>query len=526
MDSKILYSEIYNKEKLKKAYEFALNDRYYSDFFCNFIEIEYAIKFKDKIIEELYEELKGLRYKTQTAFSYFPQKNKNCYRRMIHIQFKDLIVRYSFAITLSDYLDKEMLEVCFANRRDKNEYNLTEKFSNISWPNFCNWQEEKAKRYRILLKTDITAFYDSISHDYLIKIILKELSQKEDTDFIKTFKKILRLNVITPYEIGEKNFEEDEIRQGLATGNFTEGIFANIYLNDIDKKINSIEGIEYGRYVDDIRIFSNDKQKLSKAILLLQKQLLKRGLNLNAKKTEIAENKAEIENLKSRIDNVNLYVEIESEINNKIDKHLYKFDRVFKKEHELVSQKDAKEYCKFVSSILKKDERDKVVIDKIYEIIIKWSGAAKHAIWLLIETANGGTFDEKVKEYAKEVIIKVLINDEICEYSKSRVLYHIVKPRNKIDGGCFYNIVNKEKIYEIIPELLKKKSYDLILMVLYYLRIQNKKNKEIEDYIYNNITLPIAEPIKNFLMYNKELEEIVDIVKEQLVNVTVGSFNL
>ena len=48
-------------------------------------------------------------------------------------------------------------------------------------------------------------------------------------------------------------------------------------------------GINFGRYVDDFRFFTNTKAESLKALIVLQEFLLKRGLNLNTSKTKLIE---------------------------------------------------------------------------------------------------------------------------------------------------------------------------------------------------------------------------------------------
>jgi retron-type reverse transcriptase len=54
---------------------------------------------------------------------------------------------------------------------------------------------------------------------------------------------------------------------GLAIGNLTSQLFANIYLDSLDKYIKYELGFKYyGRYVDDFIIIDTDKEKLLSVI--------------------------------------------------------------------------------------------------------------------------------------------------------------------------------------------------------------------------------------------------------------------
>jgi hypothetical protein len=57
----------------------------------------------------------------------------------------------------------------------------------------------------------------------------------------------------------------------------------------------------YGRYVDDMRLFGNSRQEVLQNLRILQEQLLRKGLNLNSSKTEIAEDQQSRDLLMSRV---------------------------------------------------------------------------------------------------------------------------------------------------------------------------------------------------------------------------------
>ena len=64
---------------------------------------------------------------------------------------------------------------------------------------------------------------------------------------------------------------------------------ANILLSKIDELMIAY-GFHYARYVDDIKIITNTKDEVIKAVNILQEELHRIGLNLNSAKTEIIHN--------------------------------------------------------------------------------------------------------------------------------------------------------------------------------------------------------------------------------------------
>jgi hypothetical protein len=71
--------------------------------------------------------------------------------------------------------------------------------------------------------------------------------------------------------------------KGIAIGNLFSQIFANFYLNGIDWFIDGITPY-HGRYVDDIYMVSEDKNKLLESVPKIREELKKLGLKLNEKK--------------------------------------------------------------------------------------------------------------------------------------------------------------------------------------------------------------------------------------------------
>lgn len=306
MDHTRILNEIRSRKTLEQAFDYALYDRLRRDFYFDYFEIEYAISNKGALLDEIAEELRNPEeFVPRLAYAYFPPKTALCYRRMVYLPFKDLVVRYAFCIVFANHLDGRMSATSFANRRasgDQARFSLLEDFSATSWPKFCTWQREQAKLCPVLLRTDISSFYDSISHPYLLDALAQELSLNLKSPVMKLFQKLITATVIS-YSRETGGIKHDELLQGLPIGNGTEGFFANIYLNKVDysmNKLGSSSGVSFARYNDDMRIFGGGRAAVLDAVRLLQELLLVKGLNLNASKTELAENQEKMEELRSK----------------------------------------------------------------------------------------------------------------------------------------------------------------------------------------------------------------------------------
>jgi hypothetical protein len=152
-DAGHLLRELVKKITLRQAFRYAISDRYKECFYDPF-ELEWAERSEAVIVQELVEELKDpLSYRLKPAYAYFLPKSDLCYRRMIYIPFKDLVVRYAFAIVVADLVDPELSLKCFANRRDFDPRagRFLQDFARVSWLHCC---ERIFRRFTIRFRTN------------------------------------------------------------------------------------------------------------------------------------------------------------------------------------------------------------------------------------------------------------------------------------------------------------------------------------------------------------------------------------
>jgi hypothetical protein len=168
--------------------------------------------------------------------------------------FKDLVVRYAFATVVADLVDQDLSSKCFANRRDHDPDSdlFLEDFANVSWPGFCKWQRDNRdqEKFSTLLRTDISAFYDAISHQYLVEEIATSLAVDAGSKLMRFFRRLLQVPVVSYSHVDGKQRVPETMHQGLCIGNSTEGFFANVYLRHIDQEIAEVEGVDFGRRFD------------------------------------------------------------------------------------------------------------------------------------------------------------------------------------------------------------------------------------------------------------------------------------
>jgi len=536
MDHTYILNQIRSRRNLERAFQYALWDRHQTDYYFDYFELEYAFRNKEAIIDSLLDELKDPeRYTPRPAYAFYPPKTDLCFRRMIYIPFKDLVVRYAFVSVLADYLDSELSPRCFAKRRARGEQakqTLLKDFATVTWSGFCSWQKDCAEKHSVLLRTDISAFYDSISHDYLISLIARELAVQEDTILMRLFRRILCIPVISYSHFTGEPQQPLETKQGLAIGNNTEGFLANLYLKDVDELMNRIEGVEFGRYNDDMRIFGGDRKTVLDAVLALQETLLTKGLNLNSGKSQIAENEQEIEELRSKyyevyfyhvVEEVEVIEHVQREINklkDEIDAPFDEFDRRFEADEDLENNNDAKDFCKFVSDkdLLPLEERAPEHVEKLGQILRQWQGCGKHASWLIVQSAFWKGIPDVTCATAQRILLESLRSDEVDSYSKYRLIHHLVKRHGKDPKFRFLDQFSESQRNEFIgaiPDLLRQPAFELNIIGLYALRVFGMSFDELQEYTNSYMPRPIGEPIKKALSYIREPMEITgDLVTD------------
>lgn len=528
MDHIKLLNQVRSKDNVKLAFRYALSDRLYNDSYFDYFEIEYLRKYQDRIIEEILEELKSPKdFQIRAAYAYYFPKNDLCYRRMVYIPFKDLTIRYAFVIVLASYLDNSLSERCFANRRASGKHAknfLLEDYYKVSVLKFRNWQKKCAEKYSVLIRTDISSFYDSVSHQYLIAVLAEQLSIEHDSDLLQLFGKLLCVPVISYSHKNKKVQPKQSLRQGLTIGNNLEGFLANLYLRDIDEAMQDA-GIEFGRYNDDMRIFAQDRKIARLYLLILQEHLLAKGLNLNASKTLIAENQEEIEKLRTKLydepspalydpypENEDTeYSEVlsqKNEVQRNIDREADDLLAEFDPDREITEDKEAKNFCKFLQSQNLKG-RCPEHIEKLETILTFWQGSSKHASWLVVQSTYHKDIPSKTKRKALGVFFKVLRSSEALSYTKYRLLHHFVnlrKDSNKQEYRLIENlkISKKKDLKKILFSLLEQPAFELNITALYALKILGSSYAELEKYARIYIPKPLGDPILTAISYMQE----------------------
>ena len=119
-----------------------------------------------------------------------------------------------------------------------------------------------------LIKTDLTAYFDTISHDLLLNEVIALNVPGRTAGLLRT---MLRSWAIVP-------------GQGIPQGPNASRLLGNLYLHPVDRAMAEAR-YRYFRYLDDVYIVASTKKEATAAIRLFERECRLRGLLVSSSKT-------------------------------------------------------------------------------------------------------------------------------------------------------------------------------------------------------------------------------------------------
>lgn len=219
--------------------------------------------------------------------------NKPVKREIFAASFRDRIVHHYISIRLMPLFESEFIEETTNCRKGKGtSYGIRlmkESIRRVSnnYTSDC-W----------VLKLDIKSFFMCIDKVLLLERLRTFIFDRYKGTDIETLLYLVEVTLknnpvndcryrspMSAWKDIPKNkslFHQAE-ETGMAPGNLTSQIEANFLLNEFDHCLKTMFQ-EYGRYVDDFYIVSNDKKELIRAIPFIREQLSNIGLTLHPDK--------------------------------------------------------------------------------------------------------------------------------------------------------------------------------------------------------------------------------------------------
>lgn len=217
-------------------------------------------------IWQLHQELVSKTYRHDPYEDFYVCDPK---RRHIHkASVRDRVLHQAIFRVLYPVFDQDFIFDSCSSRISKGTHFGTGRLLSACRKVSKNW---RAPAYA--LKGDVRRFFDSIDHRILRALITRKISD---------------IDTLWLIDIVFSSFEKEK-GKGLPLGNVTSQLFANIYLNELDRFVkHQLKARHYFRYCDDFVIAHPDKDFLEEAMKrisdFLSKTLL---LDLHPNKVEI-----------------------------------------------------------------------------------------------------------------------------------------------------------------------------------------------------------------------------------------------
>ncbi len=164
-------------------------------------------------------------------------------RRLISApHFRDRVVHRAIINVIEPKIDIQFIFDSYACRKGKGTHKGADRAQQFI-------RKVKRKHGSVFaLKADIYHYFSSIDHDVLKSIVDRNIPCKKTRNLL--------FCIID-------NSPSDEVGCGIPLGNLTSQLFANMYLNELDRFVkHKLKAKFYLRYMDDFLIIHNSKQQL------------------------------------------------------------------------------------------------------------------------------------------------------------------------------------------------------------------------------------------------------------------------
>ena len=156
--------------------------------------------------------------------------------------FADRIVHHAIINVLEPVFERQFIFHTYACRVGKGTHAA------------ARYAFRKAKSCKCFLKLDVRKYFDSINHSVLKRFLRRIIKDSRCLTLL--------FGVIDTYCVNQNELNVSD-KKGLPIGNLTSQFFANFYLSALDHFVlEQLKPCGYVRYMDDIVVFENSKDRL------------------------------------------------------------------------------------------------------------------------------------------------------------------------------------------------------------------------------------------------------------------------
>lgn len=224
-------------ENVQDAYRKAIRCKRYRN------DILELTNHKEEILVKVQNEILTLSYHPG-AYHYFKVYEPK-ERQIMSLPIYDRVVQHAINNVIEPIFDKRFIFHSYACRSNKGIHMASDTLQR--W--LYEWALFHPEEHLYCIKADIHHYFQSIDHQVLKDIIRRVIKDTEKSLIL--IDRIIDHNGTMPDGVG------------IPVGNLTSQLFANIYLDELDKFVKHTLGVKYYiRYMDDFVILSPDKEQL------------------------------------------------------------------------------------------------------------------------------------------------------------------------------------------------------------------------------------------------------------------------
>jgi len=295
---------------------------------------EYVVAFEqnlDKNLQQLQSELLFHFYKPKPLETFILRDPKT--RKISKSDFRDRIVHHALYLVIGELFEKTFIFDSYANRKTKGTLKAILQFG--------KYEKKISQNFTLpayVLKADIRQYFDTVSHQHLLSVIQKKISDPRVLWLIKT--------ILANYKTKEEGI-------GMPLGNLTSQFFANVYLNELDQFVkHQLRARYYIRYVDDFVIFHRSKRQLEAYKIIIGIFLREKlALRLHPDKSKVIPLQRGVEFLGMKI---------------------FPY-------HKLIKKKNLKKFYRKYTLLCEDYDEKVATYDEIYDFLEGWLAYAKNA---------------------------------------------------------------------------------------------------------------------------------------------------
>lgn len=230
----------------------------------------------EKVLEETAKQIQAKRYRPQPVRRVGIKKENGKLRLLGIPTVIDKVVQLSITRILEQIYEPMFLPVSYGYRTGKNPHECLKEINHMIMGKKTNW----------IIDADIKGFFDTISHEWIMRCLGERISDPNLKQLILRF---LKAGVMT-------NDKYDKTEKGTPQGGIISPLLANIYLHyvldlwfevRVKKKLEGF--VQLARYADDFVIGVQHKREAECILKELSNRFKTFGLELAQDKTRLIE---------------------------------------------------------------------------------------------------------------------------------------------------------------------------------------------------------------------------------------------